>query len=246
MRVGTWNVQYAAGSDKNKARLNILTTRPADIWVLTETHDDLSLASSHESVHSLQRPTGRKNGRWATIWSRFPIRERLRVCDEERTVAAVIGSPHGDLIVFGTVLPWHSDHGKHPVDEKVRSWSEQYRVITEQCAEWDTLRRDHPGMALCVAGDLNMNLGGPHYYGTVFGRSEIHKAMEHNGLVCTTEYDQISEENRLTYSPIDHVLVSKTLAVNSRVVEAWEGRQPDGTRLSDHSGLVVELRPLQS
>jgi exonuclease III len=242
MRIGTWNVEYAANVEKNKARLGILRSKPADIWVLTETHDDLTLAPCHTALHSVQRPTGRQGGRWVTIWTRFPIRDRLRVCDEERTVAALIDTPHGALIVFGTVLPWHSDRGKHPIGIKVTNWSEHYRVIDEQCAEWAALRRDHPGAALCVAGDLNLNLGGPHFYGTARGRSAICAAMDHNHLECATGYSQIPKECRLAHSPIDHVLVSRSLAGNSRVVEAWEGKRPDGTRLSDHSGVVVELR----
>jgi hypothetical protein len=241
MRIGTWNVEYAANSEKNRARLGILRDKPADIWILTETHDDLTLAPSHTAIHSLPRPTGRQGGRWVTIWSSFPIRDRLRVNDEERTVAALIDTPHGALIVYGTVLPWHSDRGKHPIDTKVTNWSQHYRVINEQCAEWAALRRDHPSAALCVAGDLNLNLGGPHWYGTARGRSAIYAAMDHNNLVCTTEYDQIPAECRLANPPIDHVLISKGLASNSRVAEAWEGRQSDGTRLSDHNGLVVEL-----
>jgi hypothetical protein len=242
MRIGTWNVEYAANVEKNNARLGILRSKPADLWILTETHDELSLAPSHEPIHSCQRPTGRQGGRWVTIWSSFPIRARLRVVDEERTVAARIDTPHGEMVVFGTVLPWHSDRGKHPIDTKVPNWSEHYRVIDEQCAEWAALRRDRPNAALCVAGDLNLNLGGPHYYGTARGRTAIRAAMDHNNLVCTTEFGQIPEECRLTNSPIDHVLISEGLAGNSRVAEAWEGKQPDGTRLSDHSGLVVELR----
>jgi endonuclease/exonuclease/phosphatase family metal-dependent hydrolase len=65
--------------------------------------------------------------------------------------------------------------------------------------------------------------------------------MSNNSLVCTTEYGRIPEECRLTNPAIDHVLISKGIADNSRVVETWEGKQPDGTRLSDHSGIVVEL-----
>src|SRR6266478_739572 len=112
MRIGTWNVEYAANAEKNYARLGILRNKPADIWILTETHDELSLAPSHEPIHSCQRPTGRQGGRWVTIWSSFPIRDRLRVNDKERTVAALIDTPHGEMVVFGTVLPWHSDRGK--------------------------------------------------------------------------------------------------------------------------------------
>ncbi len=209
MRIGTWNVEYAANVEKNKARLGILRSKPADIWILTETHDDLSLAPSHTAIHSLQRQTGRTGGRWVTIWSSFPIGDCLHVNDKERTVAALIDTPHGAL---------------------------------EQCEEWTALRRDHPGAALCVAGDLNLNLGGPHFYGTARGRRAISAAMGHNNLVCTTEYGQIPEECKLAHSPIDHVLITEGFAANFRVAEAWEGTQPDGTRLSDHSGLVVELR----
>jgi len=242
MRIGTWNVEYSANVEKNKARLGILRSKPADIWILTETHDDLSLAPSHTAIHSLQRQTGRTGGRWVTIWSSFPIGDCLHVNDKERTVAALIDTPHGALIVFGTVLPWHSDRGKHPTGTKVRNWSEHYRVIDEQCEDWAALRRRHPGAALCVAGDLNINIGGPHFYGTVRGRRAISAAIGHNNLVCTTEYGQIPEECKLAHSPIDHVLITEGFAANFRVAEAWEGTQPDGTRLSDHSGLVVELR----
>jgi endonuclease/exonuclease/phosphatase family metal-dependent hydrolase len=46
---------------------------------------------------------------------------------------------------------------------------------------------------------------------------------------------------RLKHAPIDHILISKSLAKSSRVVAAWEGTTLDGRRLSDHSGLVVEF-----
>jgi endonuclease/exonuclease/phosphatase family metal-dependent hydrolase len=45
----------------------------------------------------------------------------------------------------------------------------------------------------------------------------------------------------LRHSPIDHVLLSKDLADRIEVTDAWEGTTPDGAKLSDHSGLVVEV-----
>lgn len=240
MRIGTWNVEYAAGASKNARRLEVLRSNPADIWVLTETHDGLDLSTTHEAVRCRQRPKRRKGERWTTIWSRFPIRDIVPVVDEERTVAALVDAPSGPLMIFGTVLPWQFDRGKHPNGAVVRSWSEQYRVIDEQTKEWSALRRAHFGVPLCVAGDLNLNLGGPHWYGTYRGREATREAMRQNGLVCCTEYDCIPR-GLLAHSPIDHVLISKSLAVNSRVAAAWEGTASDGVRLSDHSGLVVEL-----
>lgn len=245
MRIGTWNVEYAAGYELNKRRLDVLKEKSADIWVLTETHDDLDLAPTHRAVNSLQRPVRpgrdvRLGSRWVTIWSRFPILQPLPVRDEERTAAALLDTPLGAMIVFGTVFPWHSDRGGHPSDIDIVNWAEHYRVIDEQAKEWDAFRRDHPGVALCVAGDLNMNLGGPHWYGTARGRSALNVAIERNELVCATEYSRLPQ-NILKHSPIDHVLISESIAAGSRVAEAWEGSEPGGVRLSDHSGLVVDL-----
>ena len=39
MRIGTWNVEYAAGAEKNSKRLEVLRANPADVWVLTESQN---------------------------------------------------------------------------------------------------------------------------------------------------------------------------------------------------------------
>jgi len=36
--------------------------------------------------------------------------------------------------------------------------------------QWRRLREQFPDLPIVVAGDLNMNLGGQHYYGTARGR----------------------------------------------------------------------------
>lgn len=237
LRVGTWNVEYAAGEAKNRARLARLEAADADVWVLTETHDDLDLSRTHPvSLSTDQRPTGRRGARWTTVWSRWPLR-RLDVGDPVRTVAALVEAPAGPLVVYGTVLPWHSDPGPDPTRPK-KAWSEQYRVIPEQGAEWKALAAAHPRAMLVVAGDLDMSLGGPHYYGTTDGRALLRDAMDGAGLACATETGRVPA-GALAHPPIDHVLVRADRA--TAVVAAWEGRTDDGARMSDHSGLVVAI-----
>ena len=240
MRVGTWNVEYGAGEPKNRARLKLLSDQAADIWVLTETNDALDLSPSHRPVRSLQRPNGPPGARWVTIWSRWPFLERVGVADPERAAAALIDTPQGPLVVYGTVLPWHSDRGRHPSGVVVKNWSEFYRVLEEQSQEWLELRRRLPGVGLCVAGDLNMSLGGPHYYGTTLGRERLRAALELSGLHCATSWDRVPE-GLVRHPMIDHVLLDRETADRCRVVAGWEGRSPDGVRLSDHSGVVVEV-----
>jgi endonuclease/exonuclease/phosphatase family metal-dependent hydrolase len=181
VRIGTWNVEYAAGDDKNQRRLERIRQMDCDLWVLTETHDDLDLGAGYRAMSTTPRASGRSGARWTTIWSRFPIATRVAVEDPNRTVAALVESPSGPLVVYGTVLPWGSDRGPNG---DATGWTEHHRVVPMQAREWANLRADHPGAALCVAGDLNMNLGGPHYYGTVRGREMLRAGLRGASLVC--------------------------------------------------------------
>jgi hypothetical protein len=240
MRIGTWNVEYAAGAEKNARRMEIIRSNPADIWVLTETHDDLDLSPTHCAVHSHQRPAGRPGARWVSIWTTCDVLYRIDVVDPERTVAAMLNTPIGQMLVYGTVLPWHSDRGKHADDVQVPCWSEHHREIPRQAGEWSMLSDRYPDAALCVAGDLNTDIGGEHYYGTKLGRSLLVEGMEACELTCVTATDRIPV-GALKHAPIDHVLLSSDLADRCVVTSAWEGTR-HAVRLSDHSGLLVEIR----
>lgn len=97
-----------------------------------------------------------------------------------------------------------------------------------------------PRAALVVAGDFNVNLGGKHYYGTERARKALRAGLAERQLHCATEWAQVPE-GMLQFSPIDHVVVPSSWAVRTKVVRAWEGTDADGVKLSDHSGLVVEV-----
>jgi endonuclease/exonuclease/phosphatase family metal-dependent hydrolase len=236
LRLATWNVEYAKGAAKNAARLARILSEKADIWVLTETHDDLSLLPTHGSVTTVQRPTGRQGGRWTAIWSRWPLAD-VAVDDPVRTVAAVVSTPAGPLLVYGTVLPWGTDPGPD-LANPAKGWTEMDRVLPLQLAEWGRLRDAHPGVPLVVAGDLNMNIGGPHVYGTKRCRTALLAGLPGLGLACATSADRVPS-GALRAPVIDHVLVPSSWS--ARVASAWEGTNADGIDLSDHSGVVVEV-----
>jgi endonuclease/exonuclease/phosphatase family metal-dependent hydrolase len=160
------------------------------------------------------------------------------VDDPVRSTAALLQTPLGPLLVYGTVLPWHTDPGPHG---NARAWSEHHRVIPLQGVEWARLATAHPDAALCVAGDFNTNLGGRHYYGTAEGRGLLRASLDGAGLLCATEAERVPE-GMLRYPPIDHICLSKRLADQAVVVDAWDGTTVEGAKLSDHSGLVVEVR----
>jgi hypothetical protein len=166
--------------------------------------------------------------------------QAVQTADRNRSTAALVSTAIGQVLVFGTVLPWHADVGEPPRDPLPRAWQEHYRVLKEQAREWAQLRESYPDAMLCVAGDLNMSLGGPRFYGTRQGRELLQRAMAGAGLDCATSFDRIPA-GLLQHPCIDHVLLPAEFAGASRVVCAWEGQVAGGLKLSDHSGLAVEL-----
>lgn len=234
MRVGTWNVEYARGAEKNRRRLELIRRANADVWVLTETHDELSLEPSYRCASSTPRPD-KPGGRWVTIWSRLPPSRVLATSDPCRTAAVLLPTSRRPLIVYGTVMPWGADRG--PLGT-ARFWSEHHRVIPEQGADWAMLRAGTPGALLCVAGDYNTTLGGPGY-GTRQGRAALEEALRANKLTCVTREEHRSD--RFVDGPyIDHIAISDEASAGAAVVESWQGVQ-DGMRLSDHPAVVVEI-----
>ncbi len=100
---------------------------------------------------------------WTTIWTSLPVIERLPTADPQRCVAARLDTGDaGDLVVFGTVLPWNGDVGPAE-DQQGRGWDEFDRIVSDEGREWARLRKRFPEATLVVAGALNQDLGCRHY-----------------------------------------------------------------------------------
>lgn len=239
LRVGTWNVQYARGIEKNRRRRDLLASHAADVWVLTETHDDLDLSASHRAIHSEQRYRT-PGGRWTTIWTSRPLIERLPTSDPTRCVAVRLDAADaGELIVYGTVLPWKGDAG--PLAESpARGWDEFHRVVPAQGREWTALRKRFPEATLVVAGDLNQDLGGKHYYGTKACRALLNAELARAELACLTTTDRFALRE-LQHPPIDHVCPGPGLGRQfTTEVHGWDN-VVDGVTLSDHGGFLATM-----
>jgi exonuclease III len=235
MRVGTWNVEYAYPSRLDALR-KVLSENQADIWVLTETHDELRPPQCDVVAHTEPRPKNwsgiRPGSRWVSIWSRFPIIDvvTLPTADKERTITVVLDIGQArTLIVYGTVMPWKGDRG-------IQDWSEHHRIVPQQCAELLELSQIYPDAALCVAGDFNTDMGTGSYYGTKQGIAMLRAGLTDCKLFCATEMLRVPV-GLLQHPPIDHIAVPSAWEAFTKVVSAWPAKK--GV-LSDHSGLVIE------
>ncbi len=243
LRVGTWNVQYARGVEKNQRRIDLIASQAAQVWVLTETHDDLDLSATHRAIHSDQRYST-PGGRWTTLWTSLPLIERLTTSDPQRCVAARLdGGDAGEVIVYGTVLPWNGDAGPD-IDNPAKGWDEFRRVVPDQGREWLALRERFPEATLIVAGDLNQDLGGKHYYGTKACRALLSSELERADLLCLTTTDRF-DPDVLQHPPIDHVCAGPGQGRRfTSTVHGWNN-VVEGARLSDHGGVVVAFSGLE-
>ncbi len=235
MRIATWNVEYAYETRLDALR-HVLAANSADIWILTETHDDLVPPNCQHVAHSEPRPKNwsgiRPGSRWVSIWSRYPITPvNLPQADRERTVIALVDLDDGrKMLVYGTVMPWKGDRDKF-------DWSEHHRVIPEQCAEWLELKQKYPDAELCIAGDFNTDMGSGGYYGTKQGIAAVRAGLAACGAFCATEPGRFPVD-RLPYPPIDHIALPLAYEKLTSVVAAWPAEKKS---LSDHSGVVVEM-----
>ncbi|MDZ4850165.1 MAG: endonuclease/exonuclease/phosphatase family protein [Pirellulaceae bacterium] len=235
-RIGTWNLEYAYEKRLDAVR-KVLDKNRADIWILTETHDDLVPPNCPYVAHSEPRPKNwsgiRDGSRWVSIWSKYAIIEKITTSsgDPERTVIALLDlGNEKTMLVYGTVLPWKGDRG-------IQDWSEHHRVIPEQAAEWSYLRQKYPDVPLCVAGDYNTDMGTGSYYGTKQGIAALRNGLAESELFCATAPDFFPKE-LLPNLPIDHIALPIVWKELTSVVAAWPAAKKE---LSDHSGMIVEV-----
>lgn len=244
MRIGTWNVDYAEMPHLADLRTRMIE-HPADIWILTETNDDLRPAGSIYRISSNQRCRAeapkkvRDRSRWVTIWSRFPIMKLhgFTPADPSRTTAVRINlfnvQPGAEIIVYGTVLP-------------EKGTANHAAAIKAQSEEWKYLRDAHPNAILCVAGDYNTDMGRAEDYGHrfFFGPKDstalLVKTLEQLRMRAVTDHG-FPEGLKPKYPPIDHIGLSEPHADQARIVSAWAGRKGDGQTKDDRIGIVISM-----
>lgn len=243
MRIGTWNVDYAEPPHVNLLR-KVIAEHPADIWVLTETNDELRPPNAPHRLSSRPRSSAeaaksREGSHWVTIWSRFPILELTDFVPSDQVYTAVARVDLSELgsgkeaIIFGTVLPWQrgEDHS---------------RAIRQQSAEWRTLVGRFPNALFCLAGDFNTDMGRASEYGLRYfvgskpSTEQLSSLLRDVGLSCVTDHGY-PKGLRPNYPPVDHIALSEAVAARTRIASVWAGKHGDGVAAGDRIGLVVDV-----
>lgn len=213
----------------------------AHVWVLTETRSDHFPGPDFKGVCA---PGGREDHdrmeTIAAVWARSPVSLVPSPAPTSRgsVVASVSTAALGRVHVYGSVIAYHRERAHLDGRGATKNWEVHLSEVKRQVTEWAKLRREHPKVPLIIAGDLNMTLSLPHIYGTQEGRELLQGGLKNAGLRCLTA--KVRDRDNPEWPLIDHVIVSEELELVG-AVETFS-RVRDGVRMSDHPGLLVELR----
>lgn len=241
MRIATWNLERPDPADpiRIEAQLEKIREVDADLWILTETHEAIDLSATHHGAATDPSPRKPRPGEaCAAVWSRWPILRKVATSDPTEAVCIEIDHPDGPMLVYGSIIAYAGYKGP---DGNSTAWEQHYRYIEWHGHDWRRFRQDFPGHTLITGGDYNQNRDGARWYGTRKGRDMLTTALGSADLRCVTEEDFVKAGKLRDRHTVDHLCMDSAWADRVLSVTPWERERQDGVRLSDHSGILVEL-----
>ena len=242
LSIANWNLQRVTPVKARGQRITEECEKvDADIWFLIETHQDLIPHQGYTSRFSGTPNRESKPGeKWSAIWSRWPM-EPLEgyVSDHSRCVAGrILETPFGELIHYGTVLPWNTDL-RAEVSSSFEAFSE---ALSVQKSDWLRLQKDFPNATLIVAGDFNQGLIDRHYYGSKKKQHLLESALKECRLAPLTAgvNDPISRDS-YPRANIDHICIASTFEWSVAETRRWPDSPVPDKSLSDHFGVSAKL-----
>ncbi|MDD2721942.1 MAG: endonuclease/exonuclease/phosphatase family protein [Gallionella sp.] len=246
MRVATWNLDHASNGNRPiELQISRIMELAPDILVLTETCEQVALTRhGYEFVASHKNGYGKYD---AMIWTKPPIKIIPKIhstSDAESAVCAQLSTPLGELMVYGTIIPYHGYKGKAGTSA---AWQEHYNAIERQGSDWTRIGQE-ARLPLIVAGDFNQTRdGSSRTYGTKYGRLLLSEQLDKSGLACITT-ENFADNGKLKKDPakdrarnnVDHICVTANV-FEVAAVGAWDHFTDEGVYLSDHNGVYVDL-----
>jgi endonuclease/exonuclease/phosphatase family metal-dependent hydrolase len=234
LRIATWNLNRPPAKGIRVERLLAYIDRiDAEIWVLTETRNELSPGRMYSCVALSTAAVDRSAGEsWTAIWVRGPIQAvQLSSANGQRTACARLTLSSGQpLLVYGSVLPW--------------SGEEVFQAaLREQSTEWCEMREREPATPFVLLGDLNQDLlPHRHYFGSNAGKAALRAAFAASRLTCLTggTRDPLAQGSEQLAS-VNHICVGSAYGTAGSVITWPPIGQLRKSLLTDHYGVAADV-----
>lgn len=235
MKFATWNLaRKRPVTPSALPGIRYLLSLDADIMVLTEARaGHLGEGFHHADGGATGVAYFGEDERKVVIASRWPLRDvstELDVPTPGRIVSALAEVPDGPVRVIGVCIPWFASRVR---SGEAKNWEDHVHFLEKLGPVLaEAVEAAEP---VVVAGDFNQRIpcsrqpaGVARLLEEVFEPLQIPTSGVRPGTGCQL---------------IDHVVCSRSLQVK-RVTE-WKG-ELEGTRVSDHDGVMVEMEKGES
>lgn len=218
MKLATWNLERL--KKKQETIREILLSYDADIYILTETHEQLHLGEGYQCVMSKTLYQGHdkvdyKAGECRTqIFTKYNIIAQKETFDEYNTLHIIVETPQGPLTIYGGIIG--IDGGT------TESFTRDLKGVL---SDWSALDKED---TICLAGDFNTILQGHRWpsIDAVESLSDIFKKLQLTNLTLGIPLS------------VDHIVLSNSLLLKQKLsLETWNADK----KLSDHIGICVEV-----
>lgn len=239
IRIATWNLERPKlrGWTKNPRIMDKIKEVNADVWILTETNAAITPGDEYFSAATLPVPIYHSLGEnFTTIWSRLKLVRKIPTFHPDMAICVEIESPFGQMIVYGTIITYANDRG--PKGNSKR-WKEHRKSILRHSDDWYLIRNQFPDHHFVAGGDFNQSRDGSGWYEDKKSVQLLTDGLQRSSLICVTEDDVRKNGKLKRRASIDHICVSEGLTADFSV---WEGANDDNQKMSDHNGVMVDLR----
>lgn len=217
MKIATWNIERPTKNHKRiPLILDILKTVNADILILTETNEFLSLDNDYNCFHSTNAKEKfyTKGEKRVSIYSKYNSVGHIKIFRDDTSICTILETPLGDLAIYGTIIGIEGNRKPNFEED-----------LDQQILDFEKIAKENN---LCISGDFNISFG-DNYYFTENGREKINASFAKVDLKnLTSEIPQ----------NIDHIALTKNFITGKSItIDTWN---LDKT-LSDHIGVSVTV-----
>jgi len=214
LRIATWNVERLKHKREIEKIKNICDDLNADIFILTETDEQIKL--NHKNCFQTEKISDKNykiTERRVSIFTNYNSVKIYPTFDKFTSICVELETERGNLLVYGTIIGISGNRNKNFKIDLLKQL-EDFKILSAK--------------NICVAGDFNCSFA-DNYYFTNFGR---------NNLLQTFSELEIELLTKNCAECIDHVAISKNFLSNRKFKFAeWNFDK----KLSDHKGIFVDL-----
>ena len=250
-KIANWNLERPkCKSEKTRLTTNKIFEINADILVLTETSKAIDLSEFYPFQISTLSYERTPVEHWVTIWSKWKIIKQIKTFDNYRTVSGIVKSPFGNILIFGTIIPYHQAgvSGVRYGNLNYKAWEYHEKDLFAQSKNWKMLIETE-NLPLFVIGDFNQSRFNNQGYGTLKVKQILTNLLAELELNCVTEIDfsmkYLTEDpiKGKTRNNVDHICISSQFInrMKSYEVGAWNNFTKSGKFMSDHNGVYIEF-----